>query len=82
MARAMERANPIQSSCNKFSLHIQDNCEASLPNHVRSIMGQESGGSSPRSPKKVSWVPGTVDNEGLPKKSFEKEFYFSQDIWG
>lgn len=32
--------------------------------------------------KQVSWVPGTVDNELEEKKSFDKEFYFSQDIWG
>ncbi|CAM6098935.1 unnamed protein product [Calypogeia fissa] len=32
--------------------------------------------------KRVSWMPGTVDNEPLQKKTFEKEFFFSQDIWG
>ncbi|BBN17877.1 hypothetical protein MPTK1_7g17640 [Marchantia polymorpha subsp. ruderalis] len=32
--------------------------------------------------KTVSWKAGTVDNELMPKKCFEKEFFFSQDIWG
>ncbi|KAL2611054.1 hypothetical protein R1flu_022746 [Riccia fluitans] len=78
----MDSAICIQSTCNKFSLRIEDNCDGSVEARVRSSMGQESGGSSPRSPKRVSWVPGTVDNESLKKKLFAKEFYFSQDIWG
>ncbi|KAG6552073.1 hypothetical protein Mapa_006381 [Marchantia paleacea] len=37
---------------------------------------------APRPKKRVTWQPSVVDNELLQKKTYEKEFFFNQDIWG